>query len=100
MPLPPGFLETARALIRTDTSPGQGTRAAAGLLAPLYEAAGLRVSRQGDETGEGNVLAGPGGAAAAPGGAPLVTHLRTVPPRPQERWTGTGGDPRALTAPE
>ena len=38
MPLPPGFLETARALIRADTSPGQGTRAAASLLTPLYEA--------------------------------------------------------------
>ena len=100
MPLPPGFLETARALIRTDTSPGQGTRATAGLLAPLYEAAGLRVSRQEDEPGEVNVLAGSGGAAAARGGALLVTHLDTVPAGPKERWTETGGDPWALTARE
>ena len=98
MPLPPGFLETARALIRTDTSPGKGTRAAAALLTPLYEAAGLPVRRQEDEPGEVNVLAGPAGAAAAPGGALLVTHLDTVPAGPTERWTETGGDPWALAA--
>ena len=97
MPLPPGFLETARALIRTDTSPGQGTRAAAALLAPLYEAAGLPVRRQEDEPGEVNVLAGPLGSAAARGGALLVTHLDTVPAGPTERWTETGADPWALT---
>src|SRR5712671_4125814 len=107
MPLPPGFLETARALVRTDTSPGRGTGAAAGLLAPLYEAAGLTVQRQEDEPGEVNVLAGPGGTggAGAPGGAAaggtlLVTHLDTVPAGPPERWTQTGGDPWALTAKE
>ena len=107
MPLPPGFLETARALVRTDTSPGRGTGAAAGLLAPLYEAAGLTVQRQEDEPGEVNVLAGPGGTrgagaprGAAAGGTLLVTHLDTVPAGPPERWTETGGDPWALTARE
>src|SRR5713101_3781012 len=107
MSLPAGFLETARALIRADTSPGRGTRAAAGLLAPLYEAAGLPVRRQEDEPGEMNLLAGPGGAGRgaadaspvpAAGGALLVTHLDTVPAGPPDRWTETGGDPWALTA--
>ena len=107
MSLPAGFFETARALIRADTSPGRGTRAAAGLLAPLYEAAGLPVRRQEDEPGEINLLAGPGGAGRgaadaspvpAAGGALLVTHLDTVPAGPPDRWTETGGDPWALTA--
>ena len=107
MPLPPAFLDTASALVRADTSPGKGTRAAAALLAPLYESAGLAVRRQEDEPGEINVLAGPGGAGsdpadpsriAIPGGVLLVTHLDTVPAGPPERWTETGGDPWALTA--
>jgi acetylornithine deacetylase/succinyl-diaminopimelate desuccinylase-like protein len=106
MPLPPGFLDTARALIRADTSPGRGTRAAADLLAPLHEAAGLAVRRQEDEPGEINLLAGPGGTGSesadpsrtgVAGGVLLVTHLDTVPPGPPERWTETGGDPWALT---
>src|SRR6267378_3907519 len=109
MSLPAGFLETARALIRADTSPGRGTRAAAGLLGPLYEAAGLPVRRQEDQPGEINLLAGPGGAGtgardpsrvAAAGGALLVTHLDTVPAGPPDRGTETGGDPWALTAKE
>src|SRR5712671_3744437 len=89
MPLPAGFLETARALIRADTSPGRGTQAAAGLLAPLYEAAGLPVRRQEDGPGEVNLIAGPGGTGApgadpsrVAGGALLVTHLDTVSARP------------------
>ncbi len=107
MALPDRFLDAARALVRADTSPGRGTRAAAGLLAPLYEAAGLAVRRQEDEPGEVNLLAGPGGAgsdAADPsraqggGGVLLVTHLDTVPGGPPERWTETGGDPWALAA--
>src|SRR3989442_579822 len=107
MPLPAGFLETARALIRADTSPGRGTRAAASLLGPLYEAAGLAARPQEDEPGEVNLLAGPGGAGsdaadpsrvAAAGGVLLVTHLDTVPAGPAERWTETGGDPWTLTA--
>src|SRR5712672_3255949 len=105
MPLPPGFLETARALIRADTSPGRGTQAAAGLLAPLYEAAGLPVRRQEDGPGEANLIAGPGGTGApgpdpsrVAGGALLVTHLDTVPAGPPDRWTETGGDPWALTS--
>jgi len=106
MPLPVAFVDTARALVRADTSPGRGTRAAAALLAPLYEAAGLVVRRQEDEPGEVNVLAGPGGIGssadpsrtAAPGGLLLVTHLDTVPAGPPERWTETGGDPWGLTA--
>ena len=93
MPLPAAFVDTARALVRADTSPGRGTRAAAALLAPLYEAAGLVVRRQEDEPGEVNVLAGPGGIGssadpsrtAAPGGLLLVTHLDTVPAGPPER---------------
>ena len=52
MPLPAGFLDTARALIRADTSPGRGTRTAASLLTPLYEAAGLAARPQEDEPGE------------------------------------------------
>ena len=107
MPLPAGFLETARALIRADTSPGRGTRAAASLLSPLYEAAGLATRPQEDEPGEVNLLAGPGGSGsdaadpsrvAAAGGVLLVTHLDTVPAGPAERWTETGGDPWTLTA--
>ena len=107
MPLPVGFLETARALIRADTSPGRGTRAAASLLGPLYEAAGLAARPQEDEPGEVNLLAGPGGSGsdaadpsrvAAAGGVLLVTHLDTVPAGPAERWTETGGDPWTLTA--
>jgi acetylornithine deacetylase/succinyl-diaminopimelate desuccinylase-like protein len=106
MGLPRAFLDTARALVRANTSPGHGTRAAVEVLAPLYEAAGLPVRRQEDEPGEINLLAGPGGpgsAAAdpsranAPGGALLVTHVDTVPGGPVERWTETGGDPWALT---
>ncbi|HYZ90453.1 MAG TPA: M20/M25/M40 family metallo-hydrolase, partial [Myxococcales bacterium] len=106
MALPRAFLDTARALVRADTSPGRGTRAAADLLAPLYEAVGLPVRRLEDEPGEVNLLAGPGGAGsaaadpsrtAAPGGALLVTHIDTVPGGPVERWTETGGDPWALT---
>ena len=106
MALPRAFLDTARALVRADTSPGRGTRAAADLLAPLYEAIGLPVRRLEDEPGEVNLLAGPGGAGsaaadpsrtAAPGGALLVTHIDTVPGGPVERWTETGGDPWALT---
>ena len=58
MMLPRAFLDTARALVRADTSPGHGTRAAAELLAPLYEAAGLQIRRQEGEPGEVNVLAG------------------------------------------
>ena len=107
MPLPAGFLDTARALVRADTSPGRGTRAAATLLAPLYEAAGLTVHRQEDEPGEVNLLAGPGGSGSeaadpsrvtSPGGVLLVTHLDTVPAGPPERWTETSGDAWALTA--
>src|SRR5438105_1331192 len=103
---PRAFLDTARALVRADTSPGHGTRAAAELLAPLYEAAGLPVRRQEDEAGEVNLLAGPGGSgspaadpsrASAAGGTLLVTHIDTVPGGPVERWTETGGDPWALT---
>src|SRR5438445_543611 len=107
MPFPPGFLETGRALIRADTSPGRGTRAAASLLSPLYEAAGLATRPQEDEPGEVNLLAGPGGSGsdaadpsrvAAAGGVLLVTHLDTVPAGPAERWTETGGHAWTLTA--
>ena len=106
MGLPRAFLDTARALVRADTSPGHGTRAAAELLAPLYEAAGLPVRRQEDEAGEVNLLAGPGGSgspaadpsrASAAGGTLLVTHVDTVPGGPVERWTETSGDPWGLT---
>jgi acetylornithine deacetylase/succinyl-diaminopimelate desuccinylase-like protein len=109
MTLSRAFLDTARALVRADTSPGRGTRAAAELLAPLYEAAGLQVRRQEDEPREVNVLAGPGGSGspaadasrvATPGGVLLVTHVDTVPGGPVERWTETGADPWALTAKE
>jgi acetylornithine deacetylase/succinyl-diaminopimelate desuccinylase-like protein len=106
MGLPRAFLDTARALVRADTSPGRGTRAAADLLAPLYEAIGLPVRRQEGDPGEVNLLAGPGGAGgsgadpsrtAVPGGVLLVTHIDTVPGGPVERWTETGGDPWSLT---
>src|SRR5437868_5809850 len=106
MGLPRAFLDTARALVRANTSPGRGTRAAADLLAPLYEAVGLPVRRQEDEPGEVNLLAGPGGTGStgadpsrttAPGGALLVTHIDTVPGGPVERWTETAGDPWSLT---
>src|SRR5438105_6047264 len=106
MALPDGFLHTARALVRADTSPGQGTRAAADLLGACYEAAGLAVGRQQPEPGQVNVLAGPGGTGtdaadpsrvASQGGVLLVTHLDTVPSGPPGRWTETSGDPWALT---
>ena len=102
MTLQRAFLDTARALVRADTSPGRGTRAAVDLLSPLYESAGLQVTRQEDEPGEVNLLAGPGGTGSSaadasrvttPGGALLVTHIDTVPGGPPGRWTETGGDP-------
>ena len=108
MALPPGFLDTARALIRADTVSVNGTAQAASLLAPLYEQAGLNVRRQifhgsldgAPEVDHVNVLAGPGGAREGGGGVLLVTHLDTVPPGPLENWTETSGDPWALTQKE
>src|SRR5438128_4786378 len=106
MALPDGLVDTARALVRANTSPGNGTRAAADLLGLSYEAAGPAVRRQEPEAGQVNLLAGPGGAgsdAAAParasnsGGVLLVTHLDTVPGGPPEQWTETSGDPWELT---
>ena len=97
MGLPRAFLDTARALVRANTSPGRGTRAAAEVLAPLYEAAGLPVRRQEDEPGEINLLAGPGGAGSAgadpsrtnaPGGVLLVTFGASDLPSWEGEWLG------------
>jgi acetylornithine deacetylase/succinyl-diaminopimelate desuccinylase-like protein len=105
MALPPGFLDAAKALVRADSVSAHGTQAAARVLVPLYEAAGLPVRRQEDGV-HVNVLAGPGGAGsgaadpsrvAGQGGVLFVTHLDTVPAGPHESWTSTDGDPWALT---
>lgn len=112
MALPAGFLDLSRALIRADTVSANGTLAAADLLQPLYEQAGLAVRRQtvrlsidgAPEADHVNVLGGPGGLSpggqgpggASSGGVLLVTHLDTVPPGPRERWTETSADPWAL----
>jgi len=110
MALSKGFLHHAERLIRAQTVSPQGTRAAADLLQPLYEHAGLEVRRQivvEDGVEQINLLAGPGGLSSLEGDDPaptrrqngllLVTHLDTVPPGPLERWTETGQDPWALT---
>lgn len=103
MPLPPSFRDQARALIAADSVSARGNRAAVDVLAPLYEAAGLPVARDtwsesidgAPEAEHVNLLAGPGGPDL-PGGVVFVTHSDTVPGGPTERWTETGGDPRAL----
>ena len=115
MALSKGFLHHAQRLIRAQTVSAQGTVAAADLLQPLYEHAGLRVRRQTvveDGALHVNLLAGPGGLQSlegpkvdlsrvdASGGLLLVTHLDTVPPGPLDRWTETGQDPWALTEKE
>jgi acetylornithine deacetylase/succinyl-diaminopimelate desuccinylase-like protein len=94
MALSTGFLHHARRLIAADTVSANGTKAAADLLAGLYEHAGLPTRRQIVREGgveHVNVLGGPGGldphAAQAGGGLLLVTHLDTVPAGPLERWT-------------
>ncbi len=88
----PAWIDTARALIAADTSPGHGTRAAAEILAPLYRAAGLTV--QVDPVGDDdiNVIASRPESGDA---LLLVTHLDTVPTGPKELWTR--GDPHTLT---
>src|ERR1700681_4609392 len=98
MALSTGFLHHARRLIAADTVSANGTRAAADLLAGLYEHAGLPTRRQiVRENGveHVNILGGPGGLdpdagpgrAKTGGGLLLVTHLDTVPAGPLERWT-------------
>ena len=111
MALSKGFLHHAERLIRAQTVSPQGTRAAADLLQPLYEHAGLQVRRQvvvEDGVEQINLLAGPGGLQSteeelepsrvdSSNGLLLVTHLDTVPPGPLEHWTETAQDPWALT---
>ena len=121
MPLPDWFLESARALIRADSVSAAGNQAALAVLEPLYAKAGLPTRRfewresidGAPESQHANLLAGPGGLASesesrallegeslparAQDGLLLVTHTDTVPTGPLERWTETGGDPRALT---
>src|SRR5260221_2151000 len=80
--LSPGFLSLARRLIAADTVSANGTLAAAEVLQPLWEHAGLPVRRQVSEGIHVNLLGGPGGDAPGPGGVMLVTHLDTVPPAP------------------
>jgi acetylornithine deacetylase/succinyl-diaminopimelate desuccinylase-like protein len=72
----------ARRLIAADTVSANGTVAAADVLQPLWEHAGLRVRRQVSEGIHVNLLGGPGGDASGPGGVLLVTHLDTVPAGP------------------
>jgi acetylornithine deacetylase/succinyl-diaminopimelate desuccinylase-like protein len=84
--LPRSFVELARALVAANTVSANGTRQAADLLQPLWEHAGLRVTRQVIDDVHVNALAGPGGDVAGKGGVLLVTHLDTVPPGPLERW--------------
>jgi acetylornithine deacetylase/succinyl-diaminopimelate desuccinylase-like protein len=85
MGLTPAFLQLARKLIAADTVSAKGTRAAADVLQPLWEHAGLDVRRQVVDEIHVNLLAGPGGDASGPGGVLLVTHLDTVPAGPG--WT-------------
>src|SRR5712692_8971545 len=82
MSLSPGFLQLARKLISADSVSANGTRAAADVLQPLWEDAGLQVRRQIVDQIHVNLLGGPGGVASGPGGVLLVTHLDTVPPAP------------------
>src|SRR6266849_5773722 len=94
MALSPGFLQIARKLIAADTVSANGTRAAADVLQPLWEHAGLKVQRQVVDDIHVNLLGGPGGASG-PGGVLLVTHLDTVPAGPQwqtDPWTLTEKD--------
>jgi len=107
MALPPWFMDSARALIRADSVSAQGNQAALAVLEPLYVKAGLSTQRfswresidGAPDSLHSNLLAGPGGghAQGAMGGVLFVTHSDTVPTGPLERWTETGGDPRALT---
>ena len=95
MALAPGFLELARKLIAANTVSANGTRAAADVLQPLWEQAGLQVRRQVVDDIHVNLLGGPGGGASGPGGVLLVTHLDTVPAGPQwqtDPWTLTDKD--------
>lgn len=80
--LSPSFLNLARRLIAADTVSANGTLAAAEVLQPLWEHAGLQVRRQVSEGIHVNLLGGPGGDASGPGGVLLVTHLDTVPVGP------------------
>ena len=91
MGLSPGFRQLARRLIAADTVSAHGTLAAAEVLQPLWEHAGLPVRRQVVEGIHVNLLGGPGGEASGPGGVLLVTHLDTVPPAP-----GWSSDPFEL----
>src|SRR5260370_25635871 len=83
MALSPGFRELAQKLIAANTVSANGTLAAADVLQPLWEHAGLKVQRQVVDGIHVNLVGGPGGGASGPGGVLLVTHLDTVPAGPQ-----------------
>jgi acetylornithine deacetylase/succinyl-diaminopimelate desuccinylase-like protein len=93
--LSPAFKDLARRLIAANTVSANGTLAAAEVLQPLWEHAGLPVRRQVVDGIHVNLLAGPGGDASGPGGVLLVTHLDTVPAAPgwqTDPWTLTEKD--------
>ena len=95
MALTPAFLQLARQMIAADTVSANGTLAAAAVLQPLWEHAGLEVRRQVVDEIHVNLLAGPGGDASGKGGVLLVTHLDTVPAGPgweTDPWTLTEKD--------
>ena len=95
MALSTGFMHHARRLIAANTVSENGTVAAADLLQPLYEHAGMPTRRQVVDGVHVNVIAGPGGMDhPQPGGVLFVTHLDTVPSGPRERWSS---DPWTLT---
>ena len=75
-------MQLARRMIAADTVSANGTLAAAEVLQPLWEHAGLEVRRQVVDGIHVNLLGGPGGDASGPGGVLLVTHLDTVPAGP------------------
>ncbi|HUJ24673.1 MAG TPA: M20/M25/M40 family metallo-hydrolase [Myxococcales bacterium] len=75
-------MQLARRIIAADTVSSNGTLAAADVLQPLWEHAGLSVRRQVVDGIHVNLLGGPGGDVAGPGGVLLVTHLDTVPAGP------------------
>src|SRR5260370_13668354 len=95
MALSPGFRELAQNLLAGNTVAANGTLAAADVLQPLWERAGLKVQRQVVDDMHVNLLGGPGGHGSGPGGVLLVTHLDTVPAGPEwqtDPWTLTEKD--------